>query len=86
MQGMKHCDCDDCLCGGEADCPDDCTEHETCREPRIEGRTHIEATDALNDLVNGFEHWKDTKLTSGTWNDYDEHFARWVEAGPLAED
>ena len=51
----------------------------------IEGLTHPEAVDALNDVLSGFEAWKDAKVASGNWQDIDESLARWIEAGPVGD-
>lgn len=48
---------------------------------RIEGLTHIEALDQLNDLVSGLELWHESKTHSdyGAWDKHDEMLWRWIE-------
>lgn len=46
--------------------------------------SNADAQDALDDLLNGFELWKRSKMTTPGWGDEDEAFARWVEASPNA--
>ena len=42
----------------------------------------LAAQDALDDLLHGFDLWKDHKISNATTDDMDEMFMRWVEAGP----
>lgn len=78
----------DCTCDSEKCCQGDQSEDAYDPETgRIEGLTHLEALDALNDLINGLRHWKQTKLTGlGHWDECDEALARWVDASEIALD
>lgn len=52
----------------------------------IEGRTHLETADLLNDLIQGLRHWKQTKLMASRGDEYDESLSRWVDASELSWD
>lgn len=75
---MSKCGCDsEACCQGSA----------PATESKIEGLTHLEAIDTLNDLINGVRHWKQTKLSaSGAWDVHDEALARWIDASELELD
>lgn len=85
-----------CECGSARELPlvtvpCSCDSEECCQESRpveqtIEGRTHLEVTDLYNSLVNGYRHWRDTKLGSSGWTIHDEFFASYVEAHDLLSD
>lgn len=75
VTGPCTCDSEECCQGSRPQPPayDEISAH------------NVELRDILDDLTAGFDHWKDTKVSSGAWDAYDEHFSRWVEAGPLSE-
>lgn len=60
-------------------------EHPEC-DGRVEGLTHLEAIDALNDLRKGVRHWLQTKVGSGKWDEYDESLTRWIDVSEIELD
>lgn len=70
-----------CSCDGT--CNDSCSIEV---DSLIEGLTHLQALDALNDLRLGVDHWRETKVASGNWDIHDEMLARYVDAAPDEQD
>ena len=44
---------------------------------------NLDLEDALDDIATGYRNWRDTKELS--WDDRDEAFSRWLQAGDYGE-